>query len=156
MPTYRCEGAVNLNGVLYRHGESITLADGSVRDKLLRAGAIWRPDLPPYVYRDRGTMKLVPAKSEGLNRVIYGQSFNGAYVALMSRLGFPCTDQGRRDAIAKWSGLVNVPEFIQHSLDPPLPLAEVADWTVPWYGSWVWVPRSWGTGKSACEELPIP
>lgn len=121
MPTYSTFGALQMDGVTYPPGTSIVLPAGAVRDKLLTSGAIYRPDLPPFVYRDRGDSKLVPAESGGLNRVIYGQVRNSDYIKLMSRLGFPLTDVGRRDAVQRWSGLLNCTDFLVEWLDPPLP-----------------------------------
>ena len=156
MPIYTCVGTVHYNGLKYPNGSLVDIPAGSVRDGLLTVGAIFRHDLPPYRYRDVGEMKLVPAKSDGLSRVIVGQRLNPDYVELMHRLGFPLTDEGRRGAVQRYSGLVNMPEFTIIYEDPPLPPLDPALWTVPWLGSWVWVPRTFFTGRPACAELPIP
>lgn len=156
MATYTTNGKVWINGALLPHGASVELAPGPLRDQLARAGAIWRPNVSPFVYRDQGTLKLVPADGRFCNRPVYGQVFNGEYVSLMHRLGFPLTDDGRRAAAEKWSGLLMDPVFTMLWLEPPLPILDQSQWPASpeVCRHWVWVERSSFSGRNACEEFP--
>lgn len=64
MPTYKTNGSVWINGVMYDHDSSVTLAPGALCDELLTAQAIYRPDIGPGYPRGYWSpMVLLPVQN---------------------------------------------------------------------------------------------
>lgn len=51
MPSYKTNGAVEINCVLYESGRTVDLEAGPTRNRLLEVDAIYRHDIPPHTPR---------------------------------------------------------------------------------------------------------